>query len=141
MEPWNAQYRSAPEFEQQPADLEAMALTLDRMKIEAGIDSERTRPSLSGLFAFLLTAGVVAIGLWVVQYGTQTQHTGQKVSLSLQMLLLAGIAGVLASLVVALLSVRATRRTQRAVRAYEQRLLALGGTPLPERGQRFDKRR
>lgn len=152
MEQWNTQYRPAPEFEQQqisevpaetlrePSDLEAMAITLDHMKVEAAIDSERTRPSLNGLFAFLLTTGVVIIGLLIVQYGIQSQHvfTGQKVSLSPQMLLLGGAVGVLAGLAVALLSARATRRTQRAVRAYEQRLLDVGGTPLADRGRPLD---
>jgi hypothetical protein len=155
MEQWNAQQRPAPQFEQQqlaelpaesaqePPDVEAMALRLDQMKVEAAIDSERTRAGLNGMFAFALVGGAAFIIQFVMQYGAQSLQklTDRVALLDVQMLLQAGVVGLVASIIVALLSLFATRRTQHAVHAYQQRLVALGGMPLPERGRRLANQR
>jgi hypothetical protein len=139
----NAQYRPAPQFEQeqlgaapapaQPAqpDLEAMAIKLDEMKVEAMVDAERTRPSLNGLFALLLVSGATFIGEYVAQYGAQSfeKLTQGKAVVDVQTI------GQALGVGVAVAAVVATRKTSKRVRTFEQRLIDLGGTPLPERGQ------
>jgi hypothetical protein len=155
MDQWNAQYRPAPQFEQEqlgepPAaeqplapDLEAMALTLDQMKVEAAIDAERTRPSLNGLFALVLVGGVAFIGEYVARYGSDSLAvlTSGKTGLDPEMLLYAGGAGVVVAALVALISILATRRTRKRVRTFEHELVSLGGTPFPERGQPLPRRK
>jgi hypothetical protein len=152
MEQLPAQHRPAPQFEQQqigvapasvhqePSDLEAMAVTLDQMKVEAAIDSERTRPGLNGLFALLVVGGGAFIGEYIARYGAQSVQklSDAKALVDPQMIAQAVAAGVAVAVLVGLASWLATRRTERAVRAYEQRLISLGGTPLPERGRRLD---
>jgi hypothetical protein len=143
------QNQPAPQFEQQrivapPApvradlpDLAAMAVELDRMKIEASVDAERTRPGLNGLFAFLLASFVAYVVAHFVSYQDQAfvmlTHPGDFIEPKR-----AGIAlgiGLVVAGAVALGSAIAERRTRSAVRAYEEQLIALGGTPLPERGK------
>jgi hypothetical protein len=154
MEQFPAQHRPAPQFEQQqigvapaqvhqePPDLEAMAVTLDQMKVEAAIDSERTRPGLNGLFALLVVGGAAFIGQYIARYGAQSMQklTDAKALVDPQMIAQAVAGGLVVAALVGLVSWLATRRTQAAVHAYEQRLISLGGTPLPERGQRLDNR-
>ncbi|HEU5441698.1 MAG TPA: hypothetical protein VFU88_20615 [Ktedonobacterales bacterium] len=149
MDQWNAQYRPAPQFEQahlgappasaaqQLPDLEAMAVELDQMKIEAAIDSERTRPSLNGFFAFLVVGSATFIVAYVVRYGGHALPLlfKAKSAVDLQIIAQAIGAGVIVAAVVALVSFLATRRTYRNVRAFEQKLIRLGGTPLPDRGR------
>jgi hypothetical protein len=148
MDQWNTQYRPAPQFEQEqlgavpaPAqqerpDLEAMAIKLDQLKVEAAIDAERTRPSLNGLLAFFLVGGATFIGEYVGQYGAQSieKLTLGKAAIDLQMVGQALGAGVVVAAVVAVMGYLATRRTYKRVRTFEQQLISLGGTPLPERG-------
>jgi hypothetical protein len=143
-----SQYRPAPEVEQRqialaptvahegPPDLDAMALHLDQMKIEAKIDAERTRPGLNGFFALVLAAGIGYAVLYVAQYQAQTVAAmahGEDTFNPVRVAVALGI-GLLLATVVGLWSFLVMRRTQRVVQAYEQHLLALGGTPLPERG-------
>lgn len=142
------QYRPAPQFEQQqiaetaatpriePPDLDAMALRLDLMKIDAAIDAERTRPGLNGFFALVLVSGLGYVGLYLAQYQTRALAAaahGDDVLNAVRVVSAIGI-GMLAAVVVGIWSFLATRRVRRAVQAYERELLALGGTPLPERG-------
>jgi len=145
---WNAQYRPAPQFEQEqlgavpaPAqqerpDLEAMAIKLDQLKVEAAIDAERTRPSLNGLFAFLLMGGATFIGEYVGQYGAHSieKLTQGKAGIDPQMVGQALGTGVVVAAVAAVMGYLATRRTYKRVRTFEQQIINLGGTPLPERG-------
>jgi hypothetical protein len=114
-----------------------MAITLDQMKVEAMVDAERTRPSLNGLFTFLLVGGATFIGEYVAQYGAQSfeKLTQGKAVVDLQMIGQALGVGVAVAAMVALMSYVATRRTSKRVRTVEQQLINLGGTPLPERGR------
>lgn len=144
-------YRPAPQFEQEQItlapsdaredvhDLAAMAIQLDQMKIDAAIDAERTRPGLNGFFALVLGAGVSYAAAYLVQYqsGTLDALTHGEGYLDIRRGAIALGIALVAGVLVGIWSSVVTRRTQAAVQAYERRLRALGGTPLPERGQPF----
>lgn len=142
------QYRPAPQFEQEqiavapatmgdaPLDLDAMAVHLDQMKVEAIIDAERTRPGLNAFFALILATGVSYIAFTVARYaaGTSSLRDRQIDVVDIPRAAAAIGVGLVAAIAVGIWSAILTRRTRRTVRAYEQRLIALGGTPLPDRG-------
>src|SRR5579871_5681043 len=138
------QVRPAPQFEretpnvptattEQP-DLDAMASELQRMKIDAVVDAERTRPGLNGFLALVIVAGATSIIQFVAQYGPDTlsylAHT-QLLDVPLKSLIAVG-AGLLAAGIAGLLSYLSRRRTQASVRAFEEQFISLGGTPLRE---------
>ncbi|HEY7021691.1 MAG TPA: hypothetical protein VH349_11285 [Ktedonobacterales bacterium] len=155
MENWTAQSRPAPQFEQQqvviapsmaepePPDLDDMAQRLDQMKIEAIVDAERTRFGINGLFAFLLVTPMIYLleHLIVFQGRSFDVLTDAQVIVSPERVVIALAAGLGVAVIVAIASQLARQRVTRAVKAYEARLIALGGTPLPERGVPLEERR
>lgn len=155
MENWTAQTRPAPQFEQQqvviapsiaesePPDLDFMAQHLDQMKIEAAIDAERTRFGINGLFAFFLVtpASYLLEHIVVFQGRSFDVLTDAQAIVSPERVAIAVAAGLAVALIVGITSHLATQRTRKAVRAYEARLIALGGTPLPERGSSLEEGR
>jgi hypothetical protein len=155
MENWTAQSRPAPQFEQQqvviapsvaepePPDLDDMAQRLDQMKIEAIVDAERTRFGINGLFAFFVAAPVVYLVEHVIVFQGRSVDvlTDAQAILSPERVVIALAAGLGVAVIVAIASHLARQRVTRAVKAYEARLIALGGTPLPERGRPLEERR
>ena len=155
MENWTAQSRPAPQFEQQqvviapsvaepePPDLDDMAQRLDQMKIEAIVDTERTRFGINGLFAFFVAAPVAYLVEHVIVFQGRSFDvlTDAQAILSPERVVIALAAGLGVAVIVAIMSHLARQRVTRAVKAYEARLIALGGTPLPERGRPLEERR
>ncbi len=146
---WIEQNQPSPQFEYEqfviapasvmeaPPDLEAMAVELDQMKIEATVDAERTRPGLNGFFAFILTTPL----LYIIGYAAEHQeksfdaltHPQQLIEPLLGAIALGG--GLVIASAVAIASNIATRKHQAQVQKFQKELISLGGTPLPERGQ------
>jgi hypothetical protein len=155
MENWTAQNRPAPQFEQQqvvtapsvaepePPDLDFMAQHLDQMKIEAIVDAERTRLGINGLFAFLLVTPAIYLieHLIVFQGRSFDVLTDAQAIVSPTRVVIALAVGLAAAISVAIVSHLARQNVARAVKAYEARLIALGGAPPPERGLPVEERR
>ncbi len=155
MDNWTAQSRPAPQFEQQqvvvaprvtepePPDLDDMAQRLDQMKIEAAVDSERTRFGINGLFAFLLVTPVIYLLEYLIVFQDRSFDvlTDAQALVSPERIAIALAAGLAVAVIVAITSHLARQKVANAVTAYEARLIALGGTPLPERGLPLEERR
>jgi pyruvate/2-oxoglutarate dehydrogenase complex dihydrolipoamide acyltransferase (E2) component len=155
MENWTAQSRPAPQFEQQqvviapsvaepePPDLDFMAQYLDQMKIEAIVDAERTRFGINGLFAFFAAAPVAYLVEHVIVFQGRSFDVlaDAQAIVSPERVAIALAVGLAVAIIVAIVSHLARQRVTRAVKAYEARLIALGGTPLPERGVPLEERR
>ena len=155
MENWTAQSRPAPQFEQQqvviapsvaepePPDLDDMAQRLDQMKIEAAVDAERTRFGINGLFAFFVAAPVAYLVEHIIVFQGRSFDvlTDAQAILSPERVVIALAAGLGVAVIVAIASHLSRQRVTRAVKAYEASLIALGGTPLPERGVPLEERR
>jgi hypothetical protein len=154
MENWTAQNRPAPQFEQQvvtapsaaepePPDLDFMAQHLDQMKIEAIVDAERTRVGINGLFAFLLVTPVIYLIEHLIMFQGRSFDVlaDAQAIVSPERVVIAVAVGLAVAIIVAIVSHLARQKGTTRVNAYEARLIALGGAPLPERGLPLEERR